>query len=340
MPKQRFYIPLEEWPSGDRRAFERALQSGGLFEAQGLASRWAPHTRIGAVKGYGHWLRHLKSTGRLDDHLAPTARATKVALAEYVADLETRLAPASVASRTRALLVVLRVIEPTADHELVRRVVKNTRVRMTQQRDKRERLVAPAELYGAGLARMERNRVLAGQHKTAAIRYSDGLMMAALAAKPIRRRNLVGTRIGEHLKRSPSGHYELRFAAQETKTKQAIVADLPATLTPYIDYWINVARPVLLGSGQSDAMWLTTTGTNMACETAYTRFCRATNEELGVRINPHLVRDIVATGIAITMPEFGGHHTYDPRPSKRPDFIAALQSGRSVFSQPSLRGPA
>jgi hypothetical protein len=41
----------------------------------------------------------------------------------------------------------------------------------------------------------------------------------------------------------------------------------------------------------------------MAIDTGYARFCKAAREELGVRINPHLVRDIVATGIAVEMPE-------------------------------------
>jgi integrase len=33
------------------------------------------------------------------------------------------------------------------------------------------------------------------------------------------------------------------------------------------------------------------------------RYCQATTEELGVRINPHLMRKIVATGVAVSMPE-------------------------------------
>ena len=35
----------------------------------------------------------------------------------------------------------------------------------------------------------------------------------------------------------------------------------------------------------------------------YERVCLATKRELGVRINPHTFRHIVATSIAITMPE-------------------------------------
>src|SRR6185503_11273992 len=44
-------------------------------------------------------------------------------------------------------------------------------------------------------------------------------------------------------------------------------------------------------------------GTDMRPATFYTRFCKATEEELKRRINPHLVRKIVATGVAIAAPE-------------------------------------
>ena len=128
-------------------------------------------------------------------------------------------------------------------------------------------------------------------------------MMAMLAAKPVRRKNLFATRIGVHLRKLSAGLYEWRFEAHETKTKERICALLPASLTPYLDFWLTTARPLLLGSGQADALWLTTKGGAMAADTGYSRFCRATHEELGVRINPHLVRNIVATGVAIAMPE-------------------------------------
>lgn len=303
MARRRISTPLEEWPHRDRQAFEPALQPGELFISQGLAAHWAPATRTWAIKGYGHWLCHLQRIGSLDEQLAPSARASVVVLRGYVGDLKKRLAPASVAGRMRALLEVLRVIDPRGDYELVRRVCRITRVRAGSGRDKRERLVAPSELYFAGIARMQRNRVLAKDSKAAAIQYGDGLMMAMLAVKPVRRKNLVGTRIGEHLKKAARGSYEWRFAAHETKTKQAVFADLPASLTPHLDYWLDTARPVLLGRKRSDSLWVTMIGSSMAIDTAYGRFCKATTQELGKRINPHLVRDIVATGIAVSMPE-------------------------------------
>ena len=303
MPRRRVSLPLEEWPHQDRQAFERALQPGELFTSQGLAAHWAPPTRTWAIKGYGHWLGYLQSVACLDEQMAPAARASATALSDYIRCLKPRLAPASVAGRVRALLEVLRVIDPAGDHELVRKACKITRHQTGSNRDNRDRLVAPSELYFAGIARMERNLAPAKGNKAAAIRYGDGLMMAMLAAKPVRRKNLLGTHVGEHLTKAASGNYEWRFAALETITKQAVLADLPASLTPYLDYWLDTARPVLLGHRQSNSLWITTLATSMAIDTAYGRFCRATAQELGKRINPHLVRDIVATGIALSLPE-------------------------------------
>jgi hypothetical protein len=50
-------------------------------------------------------------------------------------------------------------------------------------------------------------------------------------------------------------------------------------------------------------MWVTSLGDPMSRTTIYTRFCNATEDELGVRINPHAVRHIAATSIAVSMPE-------------------------------------
>jgi integrase/recombinase XerD len=78
---------------------------------------------------------------------------------------------------------------------------------------------------------------------------------------------------------------------------------MPERLTPYIDHWLEHHRALLLAGGQADALWLTFRGTAMGRAAVYERFCSATEQELGVRINPHAVRHIVATGVAIALPE-------------------------------------
>jgi hypothetical protein len=74
---------------------------------------------------------------------------------------------------------------------------------------------------------MDRHRMSAITETASALRFSDGLMMAMLAAKPVRRKNLFGTRIDVNLKRLSSAAYEWHFESHETKTKERISALLP-----------------------------------------------------------------------------------------------------------------
>jgi site-specific recombinase XerC len=46
-------------------------------------------------------------------------------------------------------------------------------------------------------------------------------------------------------------------------------------------------------------MWITRAGKRMSQRQLYQRFCDATAEELGRRVNPKQVRKIVATGVAV-----------------------------------------
>jgi integrase/recombinase XerD len=103
--------------------------------------------------------------------------------------------------------------------------------------------------------------------------------------------NLVGTR------------YVWQFGPLETKTGEAIRAALPERLTPYVDRWLEHHRPIALAGRQTDALWVTFRGTAMGRAAVYKRVCIATEQELGMRINPHAVRHIVATGVALALPE-------------------------------------
>jgi integrase/recombinase XerD len=123
-----------------------------------------------------------------------------------------------------------------------------------------------------------------------------------LVAKPVRLRNLVATTIGKNLIKV-GDVYRWTFEAVETKTAEVIDALLPQRLTPYIDRWIGHHRRLLLGPTASDALWISIKGKAMGRAAVYERVCIVTKEELGIRINPHAFRHIVATGVAIAIPE-------------------------------------
>jgi len=74
-------------------------------------------------------------------------------------------------------------------------------------------------------------------------------------------------------------------------------------LTPYLDRNLAEIRPALLRGHASDAFWVSTYRAALSKQSIYTKICAATEEELGVRLNPHLFRDALATGIAADDPE-------------------------------------
>jgi hypothetical protein len=224
-------------------------------------------------------------------------------LEAYVETLQERVSPVSVWGYVRSISVFLQVADAEGDRTLIKGVVQKLKRRAQPKRDTRDRLVAPSHIYSAAIRRMERCIPEALASPKCALSFGDGLMLAIGISKPIRRKNSVDTTINCNLKKTSSGCYHLSFSAQETKTSVPIEADLPQRLTPYIDFWLEKVRPFLLNGRRSDKFWLAGDGTDLSPSQFYTRHCNASLEEVGRRINPHLMRAVVTTGIAVAAPE-------------------------------------
>ncbi len=303
MTRLRHELPDDQWPAIDQELWAQAFTNAGPFEQVGAACHWAKPTATQVKHGYALWLGHLRRTGNLDPAQPPCERATKATLIGYISALQSRIAPVSVCSRLRDLSEALRVMQPKGDRGLVTRALLSLERSAKPSRNLRARLVAPSEIYEAGFRLMDRIAAKAGPISTrTAQTYGDGLRLALLAAKPVRLRNLASTKIGTHLAKVGSG-YRWRFKASETKTRETIDVELPVRLTAYIDRWIADYRPVFPGADKTDALWLSSKGGPMSQAGVYDRVCLATKRELGVRVNPHAFRHIVATSIAIVMPE-------------------------------------
>jgi integrase/recombinase XerD len=300
---ERLSLDVADWPAGDRAAWTAARQPSGPLDDGGLAASWSAKTIRQAEKGYGLWLGCLARHGRLDLEAAPGARLTREALTLFGNELLARVAPQTAASRVRDLSVMIRVLDPDTHRSLVRRMQANLARRAPPSRAKRERMIAPSLLFAAGLARMD--RVEHEQHRkldVRNVRYRDGLMLAILAARAFRRGNLAQMRVGQHITKI-EGVYVCTFTAAETKNHRELVEPLPVALTSYIDHYLAEVRPALLRGHASDAFWVSTYRGPLSEQSIYTKVCAATEEELGVRLSPHLFRDALATGIATDDPE-------------------------------------
>ena len=135
-----------------------------------------------------------------------------------------------------------------------------------------------------------------------AIGFRDGLMIALLAARPLRRRNLAAIVIGTNLLRT-GNQFWLRFVAGETKNRRPIDVPLPVELTPFMERYLDVHRPALLDGSNAEHLWVSSKGRPMSIPTIYGRIMKLTRDEFGVGINPHLFRDCAATSVAVDDPD-------------------------------------
>jgi integrase len=297
-------LPFADWPAADRVAWQAATEAGDLFDGSGPAAGWAPSTRAGVCYDYGRWLmflaRHEPVT--LDQPLA--LRPTPERIGAYLNHLATTVGSVSRHGYLRHLADALRVMAPGQDWTWLRRVVARLEAQR-RPRPKPPRLIEAGRLVELGYALMqaaERRLDEAENDTTALLDYRDGLMIALLAARPLRRRNLAMITIGRQLIRVGDA-WHLVFAADETKTGQPIEAVLPDRLVPYLVRYLGAVRPRFPGADRHAGLWAGLKGRAITGQAIYDAITQRTRAAFGRAINPHLFRDCAATTIAIKAPD-------------------------------------
>jgi len=307
--------PVAVWPLPDQTAWEAALCKGDILEPGGDGAHWAPHSRRKIANGYGRWLDWLDTQALLDPDLTPAARITPERVVGYVADLRLSNSPYTVLARLQELYQAIRVMVPESDWTWLRRIENKLRHSVVSVRNKRSRIVPVEALAAFGIELMTRaDRPKSDTPLKRACQFRDGLMIALLAARPLRRSNFIRIEIGRHLVRV-SDMYTLQFDGAETKTGEPISAPIPLTLVPYLERYLSDYRPHLLvrngrwkqqrtSAGRADtALWISAHGSAMTEMAVYNNICRLTRARFGHAVNPHLFRDSAATSIAIEDPE-------------------------------------
>jgi site-specific recombinase XerC len=300
-------LRLEHWAEGDRLGWERGLLPRDRFSIRLPARpRWSDATILKARKSYGVWLSFLMRRDDWDPTEAPAARVSVPRLRAYywfLCDAGNR--PATVTGRFDDLRRALRWMAPEQDWAWVRRP-DGQAIRTLQRQTPLPKPLPPDAGVLADWACGMMDDAMAGpQAVDQWLRYRDALFMAMLAWRARRLRSMALLRPGHELRTAPAG-YRIELTEDQVKTRKPDRFDLPDALIPYIDHYLAVVRPGLLGGKTDDALWISNRGRKLSAKSLSERVRLWTGARFGKAFGPHLFRHALSTTAVLKAPDSPG----------------------------------
>ncbi len=296
----RLVLPRTEWPDADSVMWKALFAKGDLLDGQGQMAHVRQTTQISLEPRYGRWLAWLRANEPHALEVSPPQRATLDRVKSWLIALD-HTAPMTRLAFIDGLLRVLMAANPERDwsaHRTLRARLKKQAGRGAQMR-KTGKILSSNVLLDAGL-----NLALVAANEARspiwrAIHIRDGAIIALLALLPIRRRALVGLRIGESIFFN-GNTATLALPASLTKSGVPWESEIPGAVMPALNRYLQDARPFLLerGATRHDALWVDRKGSPLGYSAVAPAVKNGTERMLGIRISPHLFRDAAATTLA------------------------------------------
>ena len=237
-------LPLQEWPAKDRLAWASACRPEQRLRRGGAASRMKTITRDDLARRYGYFLSHIENTGGLDLNAESVAYVSPENVELYLTALKARVTSVTVYGSICKLRRAAQLIAPDRDFNWLIEIEKDLALVM-QPRSKLDRLVSTEILIEAGMTLMQEAETAKHRSPVARARqFRDGLMVALLAACPIRLKNFAMLEIGRTFM-PVNGSWWIVLPASETKECRADERAVPDFLTQWVDDYLATYRPVL-----------------------------------------------------------------------------------------------
>lgn len=296
--KRQRALPIETWPNADRTAWLAATLPGrNILDDGGVASHLAPVTVADYTQRYAYFLDFLRDTGRLVHNAPPGASVAPEVIGAYLEFVDDRVASVTRAGSVQKILKVAEWIAPDRDWSWLRRIANRLAPRAVPK-NKRPRIVEADQLYGLGLDLMKRAEAEPGYSAYGrAELYRDGLMVALLAACPLRRGNFAALTIGGTLLRSGS-RWMISIPDAEIKNRRAIEMPIPPTLGRKLDQFLARHRAAFKGADRTKRLWPSRKGGPISDSGVFNVIVRRTRVAFGHSVNPHLFRDCAVTTMA------------------------------------------
>lgn len=302
------HLPFENWPKADQSAWERAVQPGSLLEGSGPAAHWADSTKEVTQRQYGYWLSFVLETNT--SHLSPALRITPEIVLAYSEYLTNSISINAACVYLNNLWRAIRVLCPEKDwkwlyqfnQQLKQQSPGPTRNKKVLIQDSQMLVELGFSLMGEVEGDIDHYDNLPGKQKIKVrTQYRDGLMIALLALRPIRRGNFVSICIGKELVQQ-GNQWLLIFDGDAVKNGLPLEFLVPDVLRDSLETYLEKVRPRFPYANQFTHLWMGNEKVPLTASGCNKCISRRTKKHLGKQISPHLFRDCAASTIATCSP--------------------------------------
>jgi integrase len=315
-------LPLKEWPEADRHGWEAACRPGQRLTRGGAASHLAPVTQADLANRYGLYLDFLDRSGQLDLTAEAAALVVPDFIAGFITELQDRVSSVTVSRTIYKVRRAAECIAPSRHFAWLAEIGKDLAL-LERPKDKFDRVVLTERLLEAALVSFWKVDSDAETRPLArALAARNALMVALLAACPIRLKNFAALEIGGSFRKIGKMWW---IFLKDTKSKRPDHRPVPSFLTAAIDRYLYFHRPILLGNSVSDAgrkdhqsrrqkstrvrpaetgsaLWISRLRGPLSYDLVERVITETTYKLLGIAVSPHLFRVAGATTAALHAP--------------------------------------
>lgn len=311
-PGRRLGMPVESWPPGDQTAWRAAFKAKSPFGAQAKGAKLRHPTRAAIATCYARWLLWLQVRHPEAFFLPIKERTSEERVTNYLNDLSEEITARALTNYAARLSSALKLIAPEHDWAWFDPIIRRLERLAKSARSSRWPFIPTNQLSAYGLELMkaaDNDHDLSDDRR--AEQFRDGLMIAFLAARPLRRKNMIELEIGAHLKEIGDG-FNVTLPPEIMKNHTALEFPLPDALVPFMQRYLTLYRPVLsVGPGgvaaghpeHATSLWLARSGRRFPSDSFADMITARIQSRFGQRLTPHDFRRCAATTIAQNNPE-------------------------------------
>src|SRR6185312_1279122 len=186
-PGRGLGMPIEAWPAADQQAWHAAFVPRDPFDDRADVSQMREATRTKIAVAYARWLCWLQDHHPDSLALPAAQRVTEAAVIAYLTALMAEISARGAAHYAACLRSALTIVAPDADWSWLMPIVGRLHRRAQAAPKARRPFVPTTELFVYGVDLMRAAEAAPDANPIdRAVAFRDGLMLAFLAARPLR----------------------------------------------------------------------------------------------------------------------------------------------------------